>query len=138
LRLFGSPDPRQIDGLGGADILTSKFALIDSSTIAEADIDYTFVQVGISEPHLNYSINCGNISSAVGVFAIEERYVQPQEPITYVRIYNTNTKKILTAKVPVKDGVPKVYGDFSINGVPGTGAKIDMDYSKTIGSTTGT
>lgn len=137
LKLFGSPDPRQIDGLGGADILTSKFALIGVSSSEEADIDYTFAQVGIEKAEVSYSINCGNISPAVGVFAIEEGLVQPVEPITKVRIHNTNTGKILIANVPVKNGIPQVYGDFQIDGVPGTGAKIDMDYALTFGSKTG-
>jgi 2-methylaconitate cis-trans-isomerase PrpF len=137
LKLFGSPDPRQIDGLGGADLLTSKFTLVGKPTVDEADIDYTFAQVGIAESSLNFSINCGNISAAVGAFAIEEGYVQAEEPITTVRIHNTNTNKILISHVPVKNGVPEVYGSFFIHGVPGTGAKIEMDYVGTVGSRTG-
>lgn len=137
LKLFGSPDPRQIDGLGGADMLTSKFCLIGPPTVEDADVNYTFTQVGIEEPKLNQAINCGNLSAAVAVFAIEEGFIKPQAPITKVKIYNTNTKKMLIGHVPVSNGKPRVDGHFSIDGVPGTGAKIDMDYSLTVGAGVG-
>lgn len=137
LKLFGSPDPRQIDGLGGADMLTSKFCLIGSPTVEGADVNYTFAQVGIEEAKLNYTINCGNLSAAVAFFAIEEGFIEPVEPITKVNIYNTNTKRILIGHVPVFNGKPLIYGDFTIDGVPGTGAKIDMDYALTTGARTG-
>lgn len=136
-KIMGSPDPRQIDGLGGADILTSKFAIIGPPTIEGADVDYTFAQVGIAESSVNYSINCGNISSAVAVYAVEEGFVPAKEPVTTVRIHNTNTGKILSARVPVKDGKPEVYGPFAIDGVPGTGAEIELNYAETAGAKTG-
>jgi len=113
LSLFGSPDPRQVDGLGGADILTSKLAIIGPSSRPDADLDYTFAQVSISEPYVSYDINCGNISSAVGVYAIEEGFVRPQEGTTTVRINNTNTRSILVADVPVEGGeaAPRLLPD---------------------------
>ncbi len=137
LRMYGSPDSRQIDGLGGAEPLTSKLAIIGPSTKKDADIDYTFGQVSIDQPFVDYSGNCGNISSAVGPYAIDEGYVDAVEPITTVRIHNTNTGKVLVAEVPVKDGKAAVKGDYVIDGVPGTGAKITLDFSDTAGSRTG-
>lgn len=137
LKIFGSPDVRQIDGLGGADPLTSKLAVIGPPTRPDADIDYTFGQVSINKPYIDYSGNCGNISSAVGPFAIDEGFVKAVEPLTVVRIHNTNTGKILVAEVPVKDGRARAAGDCKIDGVPGTGARIMMDFADTAGSITG-
>jgi len=137
LALFGSPDVRQIDGLGGAEVLTSKCAIIGPSTKPEADVNYTFLQVGIAESTVSSEIICGNISSAVGAYAIEEGFVRWQEPITTVRAYNTNTDKMMSIKVPVKDGHPLVEGDYIVDGVPGSGAEVQVDYSQTIGSSTG-
>lgn len=137
LSLMGSPDPRQIDGLGGADPLTSKVCIIGPAIEHDADVTYTFGQVGIEEAFVSLTTNCGNLSAAVGVYAIEEGLVAPQEPYTAVRIYNTNTRQILIAHVPVRNGAPMVLGDYAMPGVPGTGAEIRMDYSRTTGSTTG-
>ena len=137
LALFGSPDPRQIDGLGGADILTSKLAIIDPPSRPDVDLDYTFAQVSVSEPVVDYDIICGNISSAVGAYAVDEGMVEPAQPETTVRIYNTNTDRIFRAMVPVQDGRAVIEGDFSIDGVPGTGAAIALDLSGTFGSETG-
>jgi methylitaconate Delta-isomerase len=136
LSIFGSPDVRQINGLGGADPLTSKLAIISPSTRPDADVDYTFGQVSISDFLVDYSGNCGNISSGVGPFAIDEGLVRAVEPITTVRIHNTNTGKILVAEVPVKNGKAQVAGKYQIAGVPGTGAKIMMDFAGTAGSVT--
>lgn len=137
LKIFGSPDVRQIDGLGGADPLTSKVAIIAPPASPDVDVNYTFGQVSITQPFVDYSGNCGNISSGVGPFAIDEGLVKVVEPVTTVRIYNTNTGKILVAEVPVKDGKAVVDGEYSIAGVPGTGAKIMMDFSGTAGAVTG-
>lgn len=136
LALMGSPDPRQIDGLGGADYLTSKVCIIGPGTNG-ADVNYTFAQIGIDEAWVTYFTNCGNLSSAVGVFAIEEGLVEGVEPETTVRIHNTNTGKLLIAHIPVRDGRPVVEGDYAIDGVPGTSAEIRMDYSHTAGANTG-
>jgi 2-methylaconitate cis-trans-isomerase PrpF len=137
LALFGSPDPRQIDGLGGADILTSKVMLVGPPSRPDADVDYLFGQVSITEPVVDYDINCGNLSAAVGVYAIQEGFVRAQEPTTRVRMFNWNTRKILVAEVPVRDGAPRVEGDCRIDGVPGTGAEVVLDYAQSVGATTG-
>ncbi len=137
LKLYGSPDVRQIDGLGGADALTSKLAIIGRSTRADADVDYTFGQVSITQPFVDYAGNCGNISSAVGPYAIDEGLVDAVEPVTRVRIHQTNTRCILVADVPVKNGKAAVEGDYHIDGVPGTGARIALDFADTAGAITG-
>lgn len=137
LQIYGSPDLRQIDGLGGADTLTSKVAIIGPSTREDADVDYTFGQVSITDAFIDYGGNCGNISSAVGPFAIDHGMVAAVEPVTEVRIHMTNTGRILTAQVPVADGRARVEGGFAIDGVPGTGAKIVMDWSDAVGGITG-
>lgn len=137
LSLYGSPDVRQIDGIGGADPLTSKVAIVGPSTVEACDVDYTFGYVGIPDAVVDYEGNCGNISSGVGIFAILRGLVEPVEPITVVRIHNTNTHKIIEAHIPVQDGVPVVTGDFSIDGVPGTGAQIMLYFQSPSGSKTG-
>jgi len=137
LAIFGSPDPRQIDGLGGADVLTSKLALIGPPSRPDADVDYSFGQVEIEQAVIHYDGLCGNISSAVGPYAIEEGFVKPVEPITRVRVHSRNTHQIYYTDVPVLDGKPRVSGDYRVDGVPGTGAKIDIDMSETVGSRTG-
>ncbi len=137
LKVFGSPDIRQIDGLGGADPLTSKLAIIGPATREDADIDYTFAQVSYVAPKIDYSGNCGNISSGVGPFAVDQGLVKVEEPYTTVRVHNTNTGKILVERVEVENGKAKVTGDYSIAGVPGTGSEITIDFSDTAGSSTG-
>lgn len=137
LSAFGSPDPRQIDGLGGADPLTSKLAIIAPSSSPEIDVEYTFGQVSIAEPFIDFSANCGNISSAVGPFAIEKGLVGTKEPFTRVRILNTNTKKMIISRVPVSDGKVVTAGTFRIDGVPGSGAEIKLSFLDPGGGTTG-
>ncbi|MCR4440742.1 MAG: PrpF domain-containing protein [Peptococcaceae bacterium] len=137
LKAFGSPDIRQIDGLGGANSSTSKVAVIGVSKRPDADIDYTFGQVSLDLPLVGKEMNCGNISSAVGPFAVDEGLVKAVEPVTVVRIFNTNTKKIIVAHVPVKDGKAVTKGDYEIHGVPGTGAKIDLEFEDPGGAATG-
>jgi len=137
LAIFGSPDRRQIDGLGGADPLTSKVAIISRSERNDVDVNYTFGAVDINEPIVDYKANCGNISSGVGPFAIDEGLVKAKGSEMMVRIYNTNTKKILKAYVPTYRGKTKYFGDYTIDGVPGTSAKILLDYSETAGAVTG-
>ena len=119
LAIFGSPDFRQIDGLGGADSLTSKLAIIAPAREPDRDINYTFGAVGIDKAFVDYSANCGNISSAVGPYAVDKGLVKAVEPFTVVRIYNTNTKKMIHAKVPVKKGRFTPDGDYVIAGCPG-------------------
>ncbi|MET3699875.1 methylitaconate delta2-delta3-isomerase [Bacillus oleivorans] len=137
LAIFGSPDKRQIDGLGGADPLTSKVAIVGPSKQEGVDVDYTFGQVAFDQAKVHTHAICGNISSGVGPFAIDHGLVKAEEPITTVKIFNTNTNKVLTAEVPVKEGRAAVEGDYSIAGVPGTGAKVTLDFSQTVGALTG-
>ena len=142
LAIFGSPDPRQIDGLGGADPLTSKVAVIGPPRIgnpraANTHLTYTFGQVEIRSPEIDYVSLCGNISSAVGAFAVYEGLVEPTEPITIVRAYNTNLDRVLTLEVPVKGNRPLECGDYGVPGVPGTGARILVDLADTAGGATG-
>lgn len=137
LAAFGSPDVRQIDGLGGADVLTSKLAIIAPSESPDADVDYTFGQVSFQQSFIDYKGNCGNISSAVGAYAIDEGIVPAVEPVTTVRIRQTNSDSVLVAEVPVRDGKAAVDGDFHIDGVPGSGAKVVMNWSGAVGSITG-
>ncbi len=135
--IYGSPDVRQIDGLGGADVLTSKLAIISPASRPDADVDYTFGQVSFETEFIDYGGNCGNISSAVGPFAIDEGLVTAVEPVTTVRIHLTNSGNILVAKVPVKNGKAVVEGDCVIDGCPGSGAKISLDWSDVVGGVTG-
>src|ERR1041384_685382 len=137
LAAFGSPDLRQIDGLGGADPLTSKVAYIGPPSVRDADIDYTFGYVGIRDPVIDYTGNCGNTSAAVGPFALLRGLIEPREPVTKVRIYNTNTKKIIVGEFPVVNGEFDSEGDFRIDGVPGSGSKILLDFLDSGGSVTG-
>lgn len=134
---FGGVDIRQIDGLGGADTLTSKVAIVGPSTRSDCDVDYTFGQVSYTAPLVDYKGNCGNISSGVGPFAIDAGLVQAVEPVTTVRIHLTNTDNVIVAEVPVKDGRARADGDFAIDGVPGTGSRITLDFSDTQGAQTG-
>ncbi len=136
-RIFGAPDVREIDGLGGADPLTSKVAIIGPSTRKDCDVDYLFGQVNIVNPMIDYVGNCGNISSAVGPFAIDEGLVNAIEPITTVRIHQVNTNRVIIAEVPVKGNKAEVEGTHTILGVPGTGAKIILDFADSAGSITG-
>lgn len=136
-RAMGTPDALQIDGLGGSRLVTSKVAIVKRSSRDDADVDYTFAQVDVERDLIGHDGNCGNISSAVGPFAIDEGLVEPTEPVTTVRIWNTNTGKHLVAKVQVRNGKARVLGDCAIAGVPGTGAEILMDYTETVGAKTG-
>jgi len=137
LEAFGTPDVRQIDGLGGADPLTSKVAYIGTPTVPGTDINYTFGYVGIANPVIDYTGNCGNTSAAVGPFALLRDLIKPVEPVTKVRIYNTNTKKVILAEFDVRDGQFVSEGDFRVDGVPGTGSKILLDFIGSGGSVTG-
>ena len=137
LGLYGSPDARQIDGLGGGDSLTSKVAIIGPASRPDADVDYTFGQVRVTEPRIDYKGNCGNMSSAVGPFAIDEGLVPAREGLNRVRIHNTNTGKVIVAEVQVQDGVVQACGTTEIPGVPGAAAGIMLDFQDSGGSVTG-
>jgi len=137
LAIFGSPDPRQINGLGGADPTTSKVAIIAPSARPDADVDYTIGYVGVDKAVVDYHGNCGNISLGVGPFAIDEGLVTAAAPVTRVRIFNTNTGKIIEAEVPVRDGRAVTEGDYVIDGAPGSGAQIVLNFVNSAGSKTG-
>jgi len=139
LAAFGSPDPygRQINGLGGATSTTSKVAIIRKSELVGIDVEYTFGQVVIDRPLIDGRGNCGNISSAVGPFAIDEGLVLATGTLTDVRILNTNTNKVIVAHVPTRDGRFDEVGDFEIDGIPGSASKIVLDYVDPGGSVTG-
>src|SRR5262249_28240053 len=126
---LGSPDPygRQLDGIGGGISSLSKACIIGPPTHPHADVDYTFAQVDVKSPVVDYSGNCGNCSSAVGPFAIDEGLVKATDGETLVRIHNTNTKKIIVSHVPVKDGEAAVEGDFELAGVAGRGARSNLE-----------
>ena len=134
LRLMGSPDKKQIDGLGGSQSVTSKVAIVQRSARPDADVDYTFAQVSVDKPLVSYKGNCGNISSGVGPFAIEKGLVEAKDGVTPVRIYNTNTDKIIIADVQTPGGAVEYTGDFTIAGVPGTAAPIRLKFVEPAGT----
>ena len=134
LRLMGSPDAKQIDGLGGSYSVTSKVAIIKKSSNPDADVDYTFAQVSVDKPLVSYKGNCGNISSGVGPFAIEKGLVDAQDGMTTVRIFNTNTNKIIAADVQTPGGVVEYTGDFAIAGVPGTASPVKLKFVNPAGT----
>ncbi len=139
LAALGSPDPggRQLDGLGGGISSLSKVAVVGPSSRPDADVDYTFGQVEVTRAAVDYRGNCGNISSAIGPFAIDEALVLALEPLTVVRIHNTNTRKLIHAHIPVEAGQAAVRGDFVLDGVPGSGARIALDFLDPGGAVTG-
>jgi 4-oxalomesaconate tautomerase len=133
LRIMGSPDPRQIDGIGGAHPLTSKVAVISPSARADADVDYLFLQVGVEEPVVSDRQNCGNLLAGVGAFAVERGLVGSAP----VRIHMVNSGSVATASFAGADGVVDYDGDVAIAGVPGTAAPVVLDFAGTEGSATG-
>ena len=137
LSAFGSPDRRQIDGMGGANTSTSKVAVIKKSDRPGIDVDYDFGQVDVMAPIVGKTMNCGNISSAVGPYAIDEGMVEAVEPMTEVHIFNTNTQKEIIAQVPVKDGRFWSEGDFAIDGVPGTASRVLLKFVAPQGAASG-
>jgi 4-oxalomesaconate tautomerase len=137
LSIMGSPDIRQIDGLGGADSLTSKVAVISPATRPDADVDYLFLQVVVSEPRVDASQNCGNMLAGVGPFAIENGLVAVAGDRTRVRIHMVNTQSIAIADVQTPNGQVRYDGDASIDGVPGTAAPILIDFLDIAGSSCG-
>lgn len=137
LASYGSPDARQVDGLGGADPLTSKAAIVDVSERDDADVEYTFCQVGIEDAAVSTGGNCGNMLSGVGAFAILRGLVKGVDPITTVRIFTTNTQQVVIASIPTQKGMPIWDGDCSIAGVPDTGATIRLDFGDCSGAVSG-
>ncbi|WP_457947205.1 4-oxalomesaconate tautomerase [Pseudarthrobacter sp. alpha12b] len=143
LRIMGSPDPRQVDGLGGAHPLTSKAAVISPSPDAGADVDYLFLQVGVDTALVSSRQNCGNILAAVGPFAVERGLVPASDGHTEVRIRMVNTGSMAIARFATPGGVvdydggPAAGGAVAIDGVPGTAAAIRLNFEATAGSSTG-
>ena len=137
LRVMGSPDSRQIDGMGGADPLTAKVAVVKPSERDDADVDYLFLQVFVDQPIVTDAQNCGNILAGVGPFAIERGLVQPEGDETEVSIYMENTGQIARARVSTPNGKVNYVGDASIDGVPGTSAAVPITFEDTAGSSCG-
>ena len=137
LAIMGSPDVRQIDGLGGADSLTSKVALVSPSTRSDADVDYLFLQVVVNEPRVDASQNCGNMLAGIGPFAIENGLVPVAGDHTKVRIHMVNTASIAVADILTPGGAVQYDGDAAIDGVPGTAAPVLLDFLDIAGSSCG-
>lgn len=137
LAAMGSPDPRQIDGVGGAHPLTSKVAVVAPATRAGADIDYLFLQVVVDKSEVSDSQNCGNILAGIGPWAIEHGLVTALDPVTPVRIHMVNTASLAVAHVPTPGCRVEYEGDARIDGVPGTAAAIPIDFLDTVGSSCG-
>ncbi len=140
LQAMGSPDPngRQLDGMGGGISSLSKVCVVGPSSRADADVDYTFAQIAVDRRDVDYTANCGNMSSAIGPFAIDQGLVPvPADGETVVRIHNTNTSKIIHARFHVADGEPVIEGDLGIDGVAGTAAPIRLEFREPGGARTG-
>lgn len=137
LAAYGSPDVRQIDGIGGADPLTSKAAIVGLSRREDADLDYTFCQVDIARAKVSTGGNCGNMLSAVASFAVLRGLISVREGENCVRIHTTNTGQVVTARFEVKGGAPRVDGATIVPGVPGTGATVAIDFGDCAGSVSG-
>lgn len=137
LRMMGSPDPRQIDGMGGADPLTSKVAVVGKSAHDGADVDYLFLQVFVDQAVVTDTQNCGNILAGVGPFAIERGLVAATGDETPVAIFMENTGQIAVATVRTPGGVPTYVGEARIDGVPGTAAPVPLEFRDSAGSSCG-
>lgn len=137
LAAMGSPDPRQIDGLGGAHPLTSKIAVVGPSTHPDADVDYLFLQAVVDEARIDDGQNCGNLLAAVGPFAIEEGLVSARDGVTPVRINMLNTGSLAVAQIQTPGGRVRYDGDARIDGVPGSAAAVPIDFLDVAGSSCG-
>jgi 2-methylaconitate cis-trans-isomerase PrpF len=137
LRIMGSPDGRQIDGLGGADVLTSKVALVGVSERPEVDVDYLFAQVSIDRPFVDTEPPCGNMLAGVGPFAIETGMVRAADPETCLRIFNVNTNAVVEAVVQTPGGEVTYDGTATVDGVPGMAAPVALTFFNVVGGKTG-
>ncbi|RYY45106.1 MAG: 4-oxalomesaconate tautomerase, partial [Sphingomonadales bacterium] len=137
LRIMGSPDPRQIDGMGGADPLTSKVAVVSKSMRDGVDVDYLFLQVFVDQPVVADSQNCGNMLAGVGPFAIERGLIAATGEETRVAIFMENTGQVAVATVQTPGGAVSYSGEATISGVPGTAAPIPLAFRDTAGSSCG-
>ncbi len=137
LAAMGSPDARQIDGMGGAHPLTSKIAVVGPSTHPDADVDYLFLQAVVDEARIDDGQNCGNLLAGVGPFAIEEGLFAAQDGVTHVRINMLNTKSLTVAAIQTPGGQVRYDGEARIDGVPGTAAPVPIDFLDVAGSSCG-
>jgi len=137
LEIMGSPDNRQIDGMGGADPLTSKVGVVKRSSHPDCDVDYLFLQVFVDQAIVTDSQNCGNILTAVGPFAIEQGLVPVKGEVTQVSVFMENTDQIAVLQVQTPNGKVTYKGGSSIDGVPGTSAPVTCEFKETAGSTCG-
>ena len=137
LRVMGTPDPRQIDGIGGAHPLTSKVAVVSPSTRPDVDVDYLFLQLGVEEPAVSDRQNCGNLLAGIGPFAVERGLVAAGPDRSGVRIRMVNSDSVATATFATPGGAVDYDGDTAISGVPGTAAPIVLDFEDTEGSACG-
>ncbi len=137
LAIMGSPDTRQIDGMGGADPLTSKVAVVKKSTRADVDVDYLFLQVMVDQAIVSDAQNCGNMLAGVGPFAIERGLLAANDEQTSVTIYMENTGKMAIATVETPGGKASYSGDAKVDGVPGSSSPISIEFSDTAGSSCG-
>lgn len=137
LRVMGSPDPRQIDGIGGADPLTSKVAILSPSSRPDADVDYLFLQVFVDQPLVSAAQGCGNILAAVGPAAIERGLVAATGDVTAVRVHMLNTGEVARAEVQTPGGRVRYDGDTAIDGVPGSAAPVRLMFQNIAGSMCG-
>lgn len=137
LKVMGSPDPRQIDGMGGADPLTSKVAVVSASQRDGVDVDYLFLQVFVDEAIVTDAQNCGNMLAGVGPFAIERGLVAAKGDRTPVSIFMVNTGQTAVATVATPNGAASYEGSARIDGVPGTAAPVPLEFRDTAGSSCG-
>lgn len=137
LKVMGSPDPRQIDGMGGGDPLTSKVAVIRPSSHPGIDVDFLFLQVFVDEPIVTDSQNCGNILAGVGPFAVERGLVAVRDGVSEVRVFMENTNQVAAVRFETPGGVVRYAGDAKIDGVPGRAAPVSIMFEDTAGSTCG-
>lgn len=143
LSVFGSHEPRQVDGIGGATSTTSKLMIVSPSSRPTVDIEYTFGQIGVKEPIIDYGGNCGNMTTAIGPFAYDEGMVDSRKQVSNedpyqqsLTLFNTNTETRLTQTFPVNGSRALTEGSFSIHGVPGTGARVDTTFHDPSGAKT--
>jgi len=137
LRLMGTPDPRQIDGLGGSTTLTSKVAVVSPSDDPDVDVDYLFLQLGVDEPTITDRQNCGNILAGIGPFAVERGLIGAGGQETTARIHMVNSGAVVTATFATPGGTVRYAGDTAIAGVPGTASPVLLRFADTAGSATG-
>jgi len=137
LKVFGSGDPMQLDGLGGAQVQSSKTMIVSRSKRSGVDLDYLFGQVSVDGWFVDYAGNCGNLTSAIAPFGIDEGLIRVRGSKVVMRLYNINTKKRVDAVIPLERGKTKYDGDYMIDGVPRPGARIDVTWYDPAGAMSG-